>query len=104
MITAKEAHKRTKESVANSHKKAAGWVKEEWEAFIEPKIEEAIAKGKYEASYWWSNEILQEAGIDKHSAAQELRNCAYDLGFHNSVWENFSNNNVLRIEIRWEKV
>ena len=104
MITAKEANKRTNEAITKMRFQAAEWVKGEWEEFIEPKIEEAIAKGKYETSYWWSNEILQEAGIDKHAAAQELRNYAYDLGFCNSVWENFSNNCVLKIEVRWEKV
>ena len=104
MITAKEANKRTNEAITKMRFKAAEWIKGEWEAFVEPKIKEAIAKGKYETDYWWSNEILQEAGIDKHAAAEELYNYTHDLGFHSSVWENFSNANVLKIEVRWEKV
>lgn len=103
MITAKEANKRTYATRHTFTKKAEEWVESEW-SFIEHKIEEAIAKGEFSTSYWWSNELLQEAGIDKQSAAAALASKAYDLGFVQQVYQNYGNNMVLLIEIRWEKV
>ena len=103
MITAKEAHKRTMETINTFTKNASEWVESEW-SFIEKKIEEAIAKGKFSTSYWWSNELLEEAGIDKSSAASALASKAYKLGFIQQVWAAYSNENVLRIELSWERV
>ena len=103
MINAKEANRRTYEAVSLLQDKAMQWVEDEWE-FVEAKIYEAIERGEFEASYWWSNELLKEAGVKKQYAAEALSIKAYDLGFSKQVWQNYSNSNVLRIELYWEKV
>ena len=102
MINAKEANKRTYKIIEQLQKKAAQWVEDEWE-FIEEKICEAIERGEFETSYWWSNELLQNAGVQKKYAADALSSKAYELelGFGKQIWTAFSNNNVLKIELYW---
>ena len=102
MITAKEANIKTNAVVQNLKNKAAAWVEDEWE-FIDSQIQKAIEKGEFEASYWWSNELLKDAGVEKRYVAQALREKAFNLGFHQEVVTNYSNANVLRIDIRWER-
>ena len=103
MINAKEANKRTYKAVTQLQEKATQWVEDEWE-FVEAKIYEAIERGEFVASYWWSNELLQEAGVRKQYAADALSLKAYELGFCKQVWTGYSNANVLRIELYWENV
>ena len=103
MINAKDAHKRTLDVVKQMQEKAKQWVENEWE-FVENKIQEAIEKGEFEATYWWSSEILEEAGVKKSYAAEALAEKAYDLGFIQKTWQNWGNCCVLMIELRWEKV
>lgn len=100
MITAKEANKKTREAVSKLQEQAAIWVENEWE-FIEAKIQEAAEQGNFSTSYWWSNELLEKAGVEKQYAAQALESKADELGFRKVVWTEYSNNNVLRIEIDW---
>lgn len=105
MINAKEANERTYKIVKQLQKKATQWVEDEWE-FIEVKICEAIERGEFEASYWWSNKRLQKAGVQKQYVAEALSYKAYELGFRKRIWTAYSNNNddVLRIELSWERV
>ena len=102
MITAKEAKKQTNQVQHQLKEKAVKWVEDEWK-FIDDKIKEAISKGLYETSYWWSNELLEEADIHKDYAAEALAEKAYSLGFIQEVWKNYSNQSVFRIEVRWER-
>jgi hypothetical protein len=102
MITAKEAKRQTNQIQHQLKEKAVKWVEDEWE-FVDNKIKEAISKGLYETSYWWSNELLKEVDIHKNYAAEALAEKAYSLGFVQEIWKNYSNQNVLRIEVRWER-
>lgn len=104
MITAKEAQGLTKNRIKVMYDTAKKWVDSEWEAFIEQKILDAIEAGKYEASYWWSNELLKEAGVDKYSAANALEAKASELGFRGTISTDYGNSFVLRIELRWDKI
>lgn len=103
MITAKEAHKRTRETAEQLQKKATQWVEDEWE-LVEAEIYEAIERGEFVASYWWSNELLKEVDVQKRYAAEALSLKAYELGFGKQVWTEYSNIRVLRIELYWERV
>ena len=100
MLNAKEAKKRTSEIVQKQQKQAELWVEKEWE-FINEKIEEAVEKGEYETAYWWSNELLEEAGIKKQYAAEALAYKAYQLGFCQHICTKWGNNCVLRVELYW---
>ena len=78
-------------------------MEDEWE-FVEAKIQEAIEKGGFEASYWWASELLKEAGVKKSYAAEALLIKAHELGFSKTVRQNYTSHNVLRIELSWENV
>ena len=100
MITAKEAKTITRKTVQKQREQAELWVEEEWE-FINEKVKEAAEQGKYKTAYWWSNELLEERGIEKQYAAEGLAHKAYELGFCQYICTKWGNDCVLRIELYW---
>lgn len=102
MITANEANKQTKEVIFQLKEKAIRWAEAEW-GNVNSEIENAISLGKFEASYWWFNEVFKTSDIRKEYAIEALAEKATSLGFMCQVCKDYSNS-ILRIEIKWGEI
>ena len=100
MIAAKEAKRLTKQKEEQVKLKAIEWAKSELH-FLEERINEAIANCKYSTDYWWSLEILKDAGLTQRDARIGLEHVLSLLGYHTEYCFNWSNEMVFRVIISW---
>ena len=99
MIKAEQIRKITNKVNQERQKIALSFIKSEWEAFIEPRIEDAAKNGRCSIAYFWSKEIFQEQGISIYDAAQAIRLLgSAELGFNIGVIDLTVN---LEVEISW---
>lgn len=99
MIKAEQIRKITKKVTQERLEKALTFIKNEWETFIEPRIQEAANNGKYSISYFWSKEILQDLGITVNDTEQAIRLLGeVTLGFSIGILDTLVN---FEVEISW---
>lgn len=64
LINAKEAKKRADEINFEKTKVARCFAENEWEAYIMPKIKEAMEKGCYSCTYYWTKSVFDEWNVE----------------------------------------
>lgn len=101
MITAQDAKRLTEQKEEQVKLKAINWVKSELH-FLEARINEAIAQCKYSTDYWWSKEILKDAGLTQKDVRTGLKHVLSSLGYYTEYCFNWSDEMVFRVIISWE--
>ena len=81
MISAKEARKKTDDINIKKNDIAMSFAKNEWEHYIEPKIEAAVENGDYKCEYFWCASVFEEMGIDYIKFVNQLVALAVSLGY-----------------------
>ena len=103
MITAKEAREMSNKANEKMCLEAQKWVEDEL-GFIENHILNAIEKGAYRTSYYWSAGIFKEAGIKEENAQTYLKEALYKAGYcFNVRVEKRSDTARMIAEINWEE-
>ena len=103
MITAKEARTLTKNTIGNRLERARTWATNEL-TYLENKIHQAIERGEFETSYWWSWELLKEASITIEEAKSALISILSNLGYNldYEYWNCSKSENAFKIFISWD--
>ena len=104
MITAQEAREKTLHSLQTEKERARQWALGELE-YIENQIVKEANKGKYEAEYWWSKDILLHAnGITQRAAKIALTEILSHIGYQTAYCFNYGeNHNAFKVYINWEE-
>ena len=103
MISAKEAREMSEKANDALMLEAKKWVKDELE-FIENHILDAIEKGEYRTSYFWSASIFKGAGIREKDTRVFLRNALEEAGYNCNIRiDKQCSAKRMVVDINWEE-
>lgn len=103
MITAQEAREKSLYSLQTEQERARQWALGELE-YIENQILKEANKGKYEAEYWWSKDILLAEGITQKAAKIALTEILSNVGYQTTYCFNYGeDHNAFKVYIDWEE-
>lgn len=102
MINAKDARILSNDVNNNKARIAREWALNEC-SFLEDRVRRATDEGKYDTDYWWSKELLEDAGLTQRLAWQALKEILNEFGYTVECTFNCGTKGLLKIYIGWEE-